>query len=87
MACECRDSENKLLDRCLGVCSTAKIIIKENERKINIENKIDLMQADVHRQISTILPVIREVIKGEWKSGFKEGIKFAIENDLSGNDY
>lgn len=87
MACECRDDNGELLDICLGVCGTAKIIVKHQEERKMLEEKIDHMSNLVTSKINRLIPELANIINLQWKEGFMEGIKFAVENGLGEKDY
>ena len=87
MKCECKDENGDLFYRCLGTCSTAKIIIKHQEERNILAERIDHLVPRIVSSIENILPRIKEELSHQWKSGFLDGIKFAMENDLTTRDY
>lgn len=82
MACECKDENGSLLDKCLGSCISGRMI-----GAIDFEDKM----AEFERLISQAVCKIDESLSGSsfimedlYKEGFADGFKKGFE---SGRDY
>ena len=52
MSCKCKNERGELLDACLGICSTEKLIIKHQKERDILGEKIDHMIIKVSSEIT-----------------------------------
>lgn len=87
MACECKDENGSLMEKCLGVCKpTRQAIIVDEQRRANFELTIhqDMKQignniAALAQQIANLPKLLIEANNAGFMEGFKQGYQAGEE--------
>lgn len=77
MACDCKDTNGSLLDKCLGTCKASNAEQYYSQKLIDVEDNIMSMLNEFRLNLDQIEADVKDSMESVYLDGFKKGFEMA----------